>query len=182
MALIVSVLALVVTALTLQDQRRVNELQTELNNFERQRQLRIYASRVSTWIQVGDDASSVRPRGLDILVSNRSPVPVRSVTPFLPLIGDDGVAGVRGVDVGDIPPCAEVTFRVFARSPQSIQRKEQSASFGVYVVFAETTNVWALTSHGLDLTRAELNPADTTGALGYIRGSQEPLADCGEGA
>jgi hypothetical protein len=182
LALVVSIMALIVTALTLSDQGKVNALQIEVNNFERQRQLRVYASRVSTWIQVGEEASSVKPRGLDIQVSNRSPVPIRSATPFLPLIDDSGTTSTRGVDLGDIPPCTEITYRVFAREPQSIERKEQAASFGVYVVFSETTNVWKLTSHGLELTSAQQNQADTTGMIGVIRENSAPLADCGEGA
>ncbi|GIH09452.1 hypothetical protein Rhe02_75190 [Rhizocola hellebori] len=182
LALVVAVLALIVTVLTLNDQRKVNMLQIELNNFERQRQMRIYASRVSTWVQVGDEASSVKPRGLDIQMSNRSVVPIRSVTPFLPLVDNAGVTSTVGVDLGDIPPCTQIFYRVFARSPQSIERREQRASFGVFVVFSETVNVWKLTSHGLDLIPADQHVPDTTGILGVVRESSAPLADCGEGA
>ncbi|GIG59918.1 hypothetical protein Lfu02_42900 [Longispora fulva] len=182
LALVVSIAALIVTTLTLSDQRKVNALQIELNTFERQRQLRVYASRVSMWVQVGEDASSVKPRGLDIQVSNRSPVPVRSATPFVPSVDAAGVHGTLGVDVGDIPPCTEITYRVYARPPQSIRREEQSAAFGVYVVFAETVNVWKLTSHGLEPATASQYRPDQTGTLGVIRLSSTPLADCGEGA
>ncbi|GIF97210.1 hypothetical protein [Catellatospora citrea] len=180
--LLVSVVALVFTALTLSDQQSVNEMQLELNTIERQRQLRIYSSRVSMWVQVGDEASTVRPRGLDVQIANRSPVPVRAVTAYAHLLKADGATAERGIVLGDIPPCSQISYRVFARSPWAIERRDHVESFGLSLVFLERTNTWRLTYRDLEPTAADQAKSDPEGAVGAITDDATPLSDCGEGA
>jgi len=180
LAVIVSAVALILTGVTLADQQVVNSHQIDLDNLQYQRQQRVYASRVSIWVQVGEEATSVRPRGFDIQVANRSPVPIRSVTMYVPLIGRSDEEFTGSVVVGDMPPCTQVSFRVFARAPVSIERRDEQASFGVSMVFSETVNTWRLTNDGLDLLTAK--PPGETGAVGAIRDDPRDLAVCGEGA
>jgi hypothetical protein len=178
LALIGSGAALVYTAKAWDEQKTLNEQQIALNKVTKERERRVYSSRVALWATVGTDFSSVRPAGIDINVQNRSPVPLRRMRLLVP-IESGRIAELR---IEDLPPCSGRTMRI---APPAGERfaatSEQWLGYAaVTLEFEETGRFWRLGDKGL--TQLDAESATNADQLQRTTPTERSVTDCGEGA
>jgi type II secretory pathway pseudopilin PulG len=190
---VVSVLALLVSAVAWRSQagindqqrdinvqqRRMNEQQLELNRRAATREDRIYASRVAVWATVGRQDSSLQPAGLDVSVQNRSPVPLYDVR-VSALIGANRALAETPID--NLPPCTVARFRLAPLPGDQFSRTERQylGYTALRLAFTETGRGWLLDGSRLE---GPIPPAPSTAPRELRVAAMQPpesVGDCGE--
>jgi hypothetical protein len=177
-ALWVSAKALTISDETWRSQRVLNSQQIELNEQSQRRDQQVYSSRVSMWATIGTVSSSVLPRGLDVHLQNRAPVPLHGVRIIAPLR-----QGEASVELGDLPPCVIDTLRIAPPTGGSFAavRNAWLGYTSLSLVFTETGRGWRVTADRIELLRRPL-PEPSGPGLQQANRNRESVGDCGEGS
>jgi hypothetical protein len=196
-AVLFAAAALIVAAFTYRDQQQINRDQLTLNNAARQRTQQRFAVRVAWWIEV---AKGKERDDVNILIQNRSPVPMRDMR-----FAVEVASGLLIADVGDVPPCAIRGYRVVVvvdgvtgaiLTDVGDPGSDDVALYLAYGIwggeadlhFSDSEGYWALTSRGLTpdkegalFRRPEEPYVAPRGLLEKIPTLAAVAADCGEG-
>ncbi|WP_033344979.1 hypothetical protein [Catenuloplanes japonicus] len=181
---LVALAALVVSALAWSGQQNVNRQQQRLNDYLLLREERVYASRVAVWAVQAQQDSSVLSAGLDVVMQNRAPVPIRRLRISAWITTDDLHPPVRGaIDLGELEPCQMVSFRLSPPTGTTFLPTGDGwlGYTGLSVDFSEADRAWRLTSSSLTLQTGAQPPDLATAALVIPRSrTATPIGDCGE--
>lgn len=198
---VVAVVALIISTYTIaqqvhlnRQQLQLNEQQHRLNEYSAMREERKYSTRVAMWSAPGDAYfSSVLPRGINLSIQNRSPVPLRNVHVRATLASGH----VGGVSLPEMPPCTIRRYRI--APPEGEGFKKDNGRFARYVglslYFWVDNNYWLLTSDNLKKSVEAEESGSTRRLRGYPVESFDPnpntnqnempqaalVQDCGEG-
>lgn len=197
-AVLFAAAALIVAAFTYRDQQQINRDQLTLNNAARQRAQQRFAARVAWWIEV---ARGKKEGDVNILIQNRSPVPIRDIR-----FAVEAASGLVIADIGDIPPCAIRGYRIVLAVddvtgalsadldhfsvPDEVVQDVAYAIWGnrADLHFSDPEGYWTLTSRGLMpegegalFRRPEKQTVMPPGLLEKIPALAAVAADCGEG-
>ncbi|WP_155368086.1 hypothetical protein [Catellatospora vulcania] len=176
LALLISLMALVFSADGWRQQHALNEQQHELNQLARERQLRVYSSRVALWAEFGAESSSTLPAGLDVSVQNRSPVPLQRIRLAAMLDGGSPAAA----ELRDLPPCTISTFRLAPPDSAGFARDQDSQlSYNLVTLqFRVAGQLWTLAPDGLASLPEQ--PPPPPAELRVLRLVVSAVGDCGE--
>ncbi|MEJ3745179.1 hypothetical protein WEI85_18015 [Actinomycetes bacterium KLBMP 9797] len=197
-AVLFAAAALIVATYTYRDQQQINRDQLTLNNAARQRTQQRFAARVAWWTEV---ARGGERNDINILIQNRSPVPIREVR-----FAVDAGFELLIANADDIPPCAirgyrvPVTYDVASGllltgfgDDESYDTVAEALAYGIWhsradLHFSDSERYWVLTPRGLMPDEngtlfqrpKEANVVDPR-LLEEIPALAAAAADCGEG-
>lgn len=151
---------------TLRDQQQINRSQLALNQLAQDRAQKRYAARVAFWVQSKE--------GNTVYIQNRSPVPLTGLE-----LSNPGWDDIPSFEVGDAPPCAVLTIRLFtAKKPGFAEQPFNRVGYQqLKLLFFDPNGAWFLDEGGV---RSADGVALSTSPRGRAASISTPVEDCGE--